>query len=91
MYKPATKTAYEWADGSTSTYRNWKNGVVPVPNTQGKEEIIMFGEDGFWTKQTAFTCSNANVCTNMHCKEDALTLEEYANVCNSKDNCEQII
>ena len=46
--------------------------------------LVIMGTDGFWRDELSWTQSY------LFCKEDALTLEDYAANCNTIDNCAQI-
>uniref|UniRef100_A0AC34FW56 C-type lectin domain-containing protein n=1 Tax=Panagrolaimus sp. ES5 TaxID=591445 RepID=A0AC34FW56_9BILA len=75
-------------------FRNWMletSELVGQPNayTNNTETIVgIMSKDGFWADYSTSTASSS---TNVViCQENALTLMEYAEECQSIDKCEQL-
>uniref|UniRef100_A0A914P5E8 C-type lectin domain-containing protein n=1 Tax=Panagrolaimus davidi TaxID=227884 RepID=A0A914P5E8_9BILA len=76
---------YEWADGRTDCqYRNWLSAEPDsfYDDTETVAQIVTYGK---W-RDVNLTL----VSTTLFCKSNALTLQEYADSCQTLDNCAQI-
>uniref|UniRef100_A0A914QYG7 C-type lectin domain-containing protein n=1 Tax=Panagrolaimus davidi TaxID=227884 RepID=A0A914QYG7_9BILA len=76
---------YEWADGNTDCqYRNWLS-TDPDNYNDNIETVAQIDSTGKWNDVDL-----TSVGTNLFCKSNALTLQEYADSCQTLDNCAQL-